>query len=1169
MNGGPDADIAVFTQALGLPSEERDRYLDAACKGDIEFRRRVEALLQAHEHAGDFLKRPAEERPARAAQAFPAGEKPGDRIGHYKLLQQIGEGGCGVVYMAEQEEPVRRRVALKIIKPGMDTNSVIARFEAERQALALMNHPNIAKVFDAGATESGRPYFVMELVRGVKITEYCDQHLLTTEERLKLFVQVCEAIQHAHQKGIIHRDIKPSNILVTTTLEGAALPVVIDFGIAKATTDRRLTDKTLFTAFEMLIGTPAYMSPEQAGLASVDIDTRTDIYSLGVLLYELLAGSTPFDTGELLKAGLDEIRRVIREQEPVRPSTRLSKLTDADLTTVAQRRHSEAPKLIRAVRGDLDWIAMKALEKDRTRRYETANGMAADVKRYLNNEPVVARPPSSAYRFQKAVRRNKLVFGAATAVVAALVAGIAISTWKTVQARKAQRETEAARNNERRLRMEAQAAEKKAQEQALAARRTAYSSDMNAVEHALKENNLGRARMFLNRQKPQSGELDLRDWEWRYLWSQARADDHDIFVVGTLWSAHPLSFSADGRMLARELDGGKTVVTDLISRRAVLERANAWLPVFAYHGNRLAFVTKDSSTTNDIITILDIATQKEIQPLRYDNSTQWIGFTPDDRRLLTVSVRLGTDMREGFPADLTAWEVDTGRLLWQRTIEGRPPWVRWRPYAISPNGAAFAAALPYGRVQVLETKDGSERFTVTATEELSLCVMFSPDSLALLTGAGFSDPNIHLWDARSGEARGSLGGHSAYVTDLLFTPDGSRLISSGADQTIRLWDWTTRKPAGLLRGHLDEVDGIALAPAGRTLASRCKDGSIYLWDLNKPPGHLGCQTLPSRLRLGSGTAQFTPDSRSILGVESSGGVALWDAQTLKETRRMSGVPTPGMIGFSPDSRWLLTSDRHDKLSVWDVASGLERTTLNFNAPPADLDEWKFIDGGKFLVTVSGPATNAVLESWDAHSWQRKGSVPLHFKTLLDYSVNFEPKSFSLPNTFVVMADGAFHLFDLTKLNEAPRVFQIGFEVNDWAGSPDGRIIAAAASSGMVRLWDVATLQPVAILKGFQLGAHSVAFSPDGRRLVAGSNGREAVKLWDVETRQEVLTLSGEGSRFGGLNFSPDGRYLLAINDAGLAHLWTAPTWEEIAAEEARDPPSPGYGGQENAEIKQP
>jgi serine/threonine protein kinase len=765
MNGAPDADVAVFTEALRLPPEERNRYLDEACKGDNEFRRRVEALLQAYEQAGDFLGRPAAGMPSRATQAFPAGEKPGDRIGHYKLLQQIGEGGCGVVYMAEQQEPVRRRVALKIIKPGMDTNSVIGRFEAERQALALMNHPNIAKVFDAGATEAGRPFFVMELVRGIKITEYCNQHSLTTEERLKLFVQVCQAVQHAHQRGIIHRDIKPSNILVTLSLEGVAMPIVIDFGVAKATTDQPLTDKTVFTAFEMLIGTPAYMSPEQAALSSVDVDTRTDIYSLGVLLYELLTSSTPFETEELLKAGLDEIRRVIREQEPVRPSTRLSKMTEANLTTIAQHRRSEPPRLIRAISGDLDWIVMKALEKDRTRRYETASGMAADVKRYLNNEPVVARPPSSVYRFQKAIRRNKLAFGAAAAVVAALVAGIAISTWEMVQARKSQRETETARNNERRLLIEAQA-------QALAARRSAYSSDMIAVQQALKENNLGRARMLLNRQKPQSGELDLRDWEWRYLWSQARADDHDTFAVGPLWSAaHPVSFSADGRMLARELEGGNTVVTDLTSRRAVLERANAHLPVFAHHGTRLAFVAKDSSTTNDVITLLDIATQKETQPVRFGNSTAWIGFTPDDRQLLTVSIRPGTDTRGGFSADLTAWQVDTGRQLWQRAIGGRPPWVRWHIYAISPDGAAFAAAVPDGRVQVLETRDGSERFTVRATEELSLSVMFSPDSSTLLASAGFSDPTIHLWDARSGQAREPLEGHSAYVTDLLFTTD--------------------------------------------------------------------------------------------------------------------------------------------------------------------------------------------------------------------------------------------------------------------------------------------------------------------------------------------------------------------------------------------------------------
>src|SRR5213594_4271473 len=304
-------------------------------------------------------------------------ERTGMVIGRYKLLQQIGEGGMGVVYMAEQEEPIRRRVALKIIKLGMDTRSVIARFEAERQALALMDQPNIAKVFDAGATDTGRPYFVMELVRGVPITKYCDEYKLSMRERLDLFSKVCQAIQHAHQKGIIHRDIKPSNILVTLH-DGVPVPKVIDFGIAKAT-QGRLTDHTLFTAFEQFIGTPAYMSPEQAVLTSLDIDTRSDIYSLGVLLYELLTGRTPFDGKELLMSGLDEMRRTIREEEPLRPSTRLSAITPEELTVTAKRRSADPPKLVLSLRRDLDWVVMKCLEKDRTRRYETASNLAADL----------------------------------------------------------------------------------------------------------------------------------------------------------------------------------------------------------------------------------------------------------------------------------------------------------------------------------------------------------------------------------------------------------------------------------------------------------------------------------------------------------------------------------------------------------------------------------------------------------------------------------------------------------------------------------------------------------------------------------------------------------------------------------------------------------------------
>jgi serine/threonine protein kinase len=368
--------------------------------------------------------------------AAPLSEAPQTVIGRFRLLENIGEGGFGAVFVAEQKYPIKRRVALKIIKLGMDTREVIARFEAERQALAMMDHPNIAKVYDAGATDTGRPYFAMELVRGIKITEYCDQHKLSTRQRLDLFVQVCHAIQHAHQKGVIHRDIKPSNILVTLH-DGVPVPKVIDFGIAKAT-QGDLTDKTIYTQYQQFIGTPAYMSPEQAEMSGLDVDTRSDIYSLGVLLYELLTGRTPFDGTDLMSMGLDAMRKAIREKEPTKPSTKLATLKGEELSSTAARHSTDAPKLIHLLRGDLDWIVMKCLEKDRTRRFETANGLAADIQRHLNNEPVGARPPSRWYRLQKSFRRNKLAFVAGTAILAALILGVIGTTVGLIRAKRAE-----------------------------------------------------------------------------------------------------------------------------------------------------------------------------------------------------------------------------------------------------------------------------------------------------------------------------------------------------------------------------------------------------------------------------------------------------------------------------------------------------------------------------------------------------------------------------------------------------------------------------------------------------------------------------------------------------------------------------------------------------------
>jgi serine/threonine protein kinase len=438
---------SIFLAAVErYPAEQWPVYLDGACGEDNELRDRVRRLLDAH---GDqkSLHIPSPSEPDMTVDR-PTVERPGDAIGPYKLMEQIGEGGMGVVYVAEQNEPVRRRVALKVIKPGMDSRQVVARFEAERQALAMMDHPNIARVFDGGTTPSGRPYFVMELVRGIPITEYCDEQKLTIRERLELFVLVCRAVQHAHQKGIIHRDLKPSNILITLH-DGVPVPKVIDFGVAKAT-GQALTDKTIYTAFAQLIGTPLYMSPEQVELSGLDVDTRSDVYSLGVLLYELLTGTTPFDAETLRSAAFDEMRRIIREQEPQSPSVRLSSLGET-LPTVSARRSVDARRLGPSLRGELDWIVMKALEKDRRRRYETANDFASDVMRYLTDQPVDACPPSAWYRLRKFARRNRPGLTTAALVAMALAGGTAVSLWQAARARGAAREASQRREESRQV----------------------------------------------------------------------------------------------------------------------------------------------------------------------------------------------------------------------------------------------------------------------------------------------------------------------------------------------------------------------------------------------------------------------------------------------------------------------------------------------------------------------------------------------------------------------------------------------------------------------------------------------------------------------------------------------------------------------------------------------
>ena len=562
----------IFVNALEeASSESRAAYLDEICGGDADLRQQVDALFAAHGQAGSFLNRPiAEPAVTGPPEVFTAAygndkQSIGTVLaGKYKLLEPIGGGGMGTVYMAQQTQPVKRLVAVKVIKAGMDSKSVLARFDAERQALAMMDHANIARVFDAGATSEGQPFFVMELVKGVPITKFCDDRKLPPRDRLALFVQVCQAIQHAHQKGIIHRDIKPSNVLVAM-YDDRAVPKVIDFGVAKAT-GSQLTDHTLVTNFGAVVGTPEYMSPEQASFNQMDVDTRSDVYALGVMLYELLTGATPVDRQSLGQAAVMEILRIVREVEPPRPSDRLS--TSNALPSIAANRQTEPAKLTMLMRGELDWVVMKALEKDRARRYDTANALARDVQRYLADEIVEARPPSAGYRLRKFVRRYKGRVIAASLLFLALVGGIVGTSWGLIEATTATNLAQEEQKKTKVAQIEATASaerEKKAAADSRAkeefTRRLLYVSQINHAQTALNDNRIPRVLQLLKDTTPKPGEPDLRGWEWHYLNRQVRppvALEFHLPLDVDDPKRNEFSFSTDGRWITTwgETDDG-------------------------------------------------------------------------------------------------------------------------------------------------------------------------------------------------------------------------------------------------------------------------------------------------------------------------------------------------------------------------------------------------------------------------------------------------------------------------------------------------------------------------------------------------------------------------------------------------------------------------------------
>jgi WD40 repeat protein/serine/threonine protein kinase len=1092
---------AIFNAAMELDDPaERARFVVQACGADRKLLADVEALLRSHD-SRSLLDAPLLDSIA-VEDRGPLTEGPGTVIGRYKLLEKLGEGGMAVVYMAEQTEPIRRKVALKIIKLGMDTKQVIARFEAERQALALMDHPSIAKVLDAGATETGRPYFVMELVTGVSITEYCDKNNLSTRDRLALFVQVCNAVQHAHQKGIIHRDIKPSNVMVTHH-DGKPVPKVIDFGIAKAT-NQRLTEKTLFTRYAHIVGTPAYMSPEQAELSDLDIDTRTDIYSLGVLLYELLTGMTPFSEEELRKAGYIEMQRVIREQEPAKPSTKLSTLGET-LTDIAKHRGCTPDLLRKAIRGDLDWIVMKSLEKDRARRYETANSLMQDLERHLNNEPVLARPPGTAYRFQKLVRRNKGIFVAVVVVAAALMIGLMVSVVSLVREQHARRIAVTAQEREAALR---------------------YASDMSLAQQALAMNDLGRAQRLLDAHRPAPGQVDLRGWEWRYLWQECQSDARSelCHYPGPTYS---VAYSPDGKTLAvAGLIRGFVEIWDVAGRRRIktLDPNEGHLVAFSPRGDLLATDAGEKQIRLWRTGIWELAA-----PLTPAGSALVLKFSPDGTRLAILST----------PDEVTVWEVDQWTIV--RQIRGARPMGSYiGAIDFSPDSRALAIGDADHRLRVVNLASGATEVNVPqAHSEGISAVAWSPTGSIIASGSGYVGGPIRLWDAASGRLLGELPGHTSWICELIFAADGQRLYSASADQTIRIWDVGERRPLATLRGSRDEVQGLALSPDGTTLASASKDGVVAFWDA-EPRFE---EEQPRLIALGQWSwSAFAPDSR-VLAVPHAGTVRLLDLATLREVEQIPALgPDIVTVSYSPDGTLLVGRTPGGKLRVWSCTE--HRLLREVGDPNTLLLLWAggFRADGKRFLSVDGKGKASW---WDTLTWQVIRAFRV--ETKLATWPALSPDGCLLG---IGTQTGAVHWLNaetgglLAATSAAHRHL-----VGGLAFSADGTRAASVAQDGTVALWDASSFQLIVSFKGHMQAAHGVAFSPEGRRLVTGGGGREAVKLWDMATYRDLITLSGQGSVFSFVAFSPDGKWLIACNMEGDLHLWRAPSWEEIEAAE--------------------
>jgi len=1043
----------------------------------------------------------------------------GTQIGRYKLLSVLGEGGFGIAYLAEQKEPIRRQVALKIIKPGMDSKQVIARFEAEQQALALLDHPNIAHVFDAGTTQNGHPYFVMEYVRGIPITEHCDKNKLTIEERLKLFQSVCQAVQHAHQKGIIHRDIKPSNILVLVQGQNA-VPKVIDFGVAKAL-GRPLTDRTFFTEQGQLIGTPEYMSPEQAEMAERDIDTRTDVYSLGVVLYELLTGALPFDSDTLRSAAIGEIQRIIREEEPPKPSTRLSSLGE-EATEIAQSRRTDIAALARRLHKELEWIPMMAMRKERDRRYRSAADLGQDIENYVNGDPLIAGPETARYRLKKVIKRHRGFVAGVAAVLIVLVAGVVVSTIFAFGQARAHAEAVRARTRETKQRLSAEAARDQAEQEREETQRSLYFNRIALAEIEYEQSNIAKVKELL-----QLCPSDLRAWEWHRL--QYVSDQSEKTLRGHDDIIHSAVFSPDGRRIVS--GGGDRVVkvwdvgtgSEIITLRgheaavcAVTVSPDGKTIASAGFDGKIKLWDMESGAElltltghKGVIRALDFSPNgKTLASCGYDRTIRlwniesgeqtskltghsqivtWIDFSPDGNRLVSCS----------HDYTIKLWDVEKGKLLREVPLSHADLWRRGPPNRVefSSDNQHIMAVLNDGIIWIWDAETLQQEWFIRRIHKGgSITASYSPDGKRIVSGGQFGDLNI--WDGTNGELKQTLRGHQKNVTSVAFSPDGKRIVSASADCTLKLWNAAEARGELLIGTGHHSLTSITFSNDGLFLSSGGPDSDVQVWASNA-----------------------------------------WDQ--LINFRGHTGPITS--VAFSPDGKYVASGSYDSSIRIWDHVFQRPFPILILKGHSGAVYSAQYTPDGNCIISGGADGT---IRIWNANTGSEIARMEAHENGVRSVAVSSDGRRIASGG-----ADEAVKIWDYSTRKSLMTLCGHNRSVRCVAFNKNGNRIVSGDDGGAILVWGSQGEDYELKLEGHRDVVTGVAFSPDGKRIFSSSLD-QSVQVWDAERGNIVTRLGSEVMTTvcgpaNSIAVSPDGNSVVAsCQYAGMMAIWNSDSSKE-------------------------